>query len=203
MDEANLLYMWDEEGHMEFVFFPTRAEAEEAARRAILSHPLFDEIKPELSTWQDWNEAVEAHTGMRPMYRVEVETLEPPQEDLFYERRIMQLRDRYAERALAWLGQLDLSEPHDPQGDDIRWKTQGDAFDISFRLNEQRAYEGGGDGINFSAHLDRLDGVVGPSISPYNYTERCWVDLWDDEAIEARFQMVENTHPEELIHAYS
>ncbi|SRR6266571_1884201 len=95
-------------------------------------------------------------------------------------------------------------EVWDMSADDYRWafstlnddgKEREGSVDIAVEIAEQRAYEGMDDetlwGVSFRIDVTGWGGVILGGFAPYNYTERCWVDLRDPSAVAERWALVD------------
>ena len=66
---------------------------------------------------------------------------------------------------------------------------------VSVKMMEQLVTEEGGAddfGLNFSLDIQGDGGLIIGGLTPYNYTERVWVDARDDLAVAERWQMLED-----------
>lgn len=125
-----------------------------------------------------------------------------------------QIRDKYEPRILALLGDiasqiredeptLVVSEIDELHCDDFRWtfnvhtaeqdkcKDDLQGVDVTFVICESEEYDGEENGVNFAVEIVGVEGAIVGGITPYNYTERCWVPRTDPEAIEERFKLIE------------
>lgn len=95
-------------------------------------------------------------------------------------------------------------EVWDMSADDYRWAfsvlndegKEGDgSVDIAVEIAEQRAYEGEDDetlwGVTFRLDITGWGGLMLGGFAPYNYTERCWVDLRDPSVVAERWALVD------------
>ena len=80
---------------------------------------------------------------------------------------------------------------HHPTDDDI---------DVSFKICESSEYDGTLGGIAFRLDITRVGGAVLGGMCPCNYTDRVWVDIDDDAAIEERFKLFEEADPDIPFH---
>lgn len=133
-----------------------------------------------------------------------------------------QVEATYGERALALLekirsllneGDFIADKPEPMHSDDYRWnmtvwrneqhklsQDQDNTIDVSIEIAEAMQY-GELDspcGINFGLELVEWGGRMLGGLVPYNYTENCWVDMRDKEAVEERFKILENADIDEI-----
>ena len=129
-----------------------------------------------------------------------------------------QIKDKYASRIttlldaiVAELREADetlcVSEVYDMHCDDFRWtynvhtaeqdkhKDDLQGVDVTFVICESEQYDGEKNGVNFAVEIVGVGGEIVGGITPYNYSDRCWVPRSDPEAIEERFQLVEQADP--------
>ena len=64
-------------------------------------------------------------------------------------------------------------------------------IDIAFKIAESEEYDGTEGGVTFSLKITEVGGRILGGLTPFNYSDRCWVDRDDAEAIEGRFRIVE------------
>lgn len=128
---------------------------------------------------------------------------------LKYEPRILEIMKNLAEafRAEGFepMGIVDLCD------DEYRWAFEArlpgkfperehhPSINISFEIVEQRENDGEGQGVTFRIDLTGVDNECLGGNAPFNYTEQCWVDIDDAEAVEARFKLVETADPYECV----
>jgi len=72
--------------------------------------------------------------------------------------------------------------------------------DISIEVIDSEEHDGEEDGVNFGINLSAIGGGIVGGLTPYNYTERCWADRSDAEAVEERFCIIEQADLGELTH---
>lgn len=101
------------------------------------------------------------------------------------------------------LGNFQISQPEETNGDTFSvmmivgmWKTAaptGDDIHLSFSIEDKADYDGdeGGLGINFRMSMTAMGGLVVGILSPYNYTEKCWVNPDDKKAMRERWKIFE------------
>ncbi len=117
-----------------------------------------------------------------------------------YRERIVAIMERIAD-VLREEGYL-VGGPEFWDGDDYRWvllvHVDGDSdklgdedVDISFKLCESEEYDGTPGGVNFALDIVQVGGRIIGGLTPFNYTERCWVPRNDSEAVEERFRIME------------
>lgn len=110
-------------------------------------------------------------------------------------------------------GEWDADEPHDVSGDDYQWslvvwpKDNGYAgsencVDISVELAEAASYGDDevfdGRGVNWGLSVVEYGGQILGALTPYNYTDQCWVDA-SDEAVEDRWRLIEGADVGEIV----
>lgn len=125
-----------------------------------------------------------------------------------YSEATEKLAKEYGPKALALLGSIAqrlreegfvVGDPGDLSCDDFKWgmllricsKPEQDAddldMDISVELAESLAFEGSTNGVTFALDAGMVGGEVVTCFNPWNYTERCWVDVRDPAAIKERW----------------
>lgn len=126
-----------------------------------------------------------------------------------------EIKDKYAARIAALLDaviadireedeSLVISEIYDMHCDDFRWtfnvhragdidaaEDEPQGADVTFVICESEEYDGEQNGVNFAVEIVGVGGEIVGGITPYNYTDRCWVSRGDADAVEERFQLVE------------
>lgn len=133
-----------------------------------------------------------------------------------YDDVIESVAKTYADRAMAILravrdavrdaGMSADDEPFDLSGDDYNWgicvwrtpdpSDEEGCIDVRIEIAEARSYDGyDGDGetfgINFELDVVEWGGRILGGLSPYNYTDECWVDARGVYAVEERFAILE------------
>jgi hypothetical protein len=90
--------------------------------------------------------------------------------------------------------------------DEYRWNivvdTDGDienAIDISFIIFDSEYSDGSENGVNFGIDIVWYGGEIVGGYTPYNYTDRCWVNIEDSEDVEDRFLLLENMDQSSII----
>lgn len=135
-----------------------------------------------------------------------------------------EIQDKYADRVVAILSAISLEiqaedptlvlgEVYDLGCDDYRWSfnvcgaDQADAaehepqgVDVTFVICESERYEGEEKGVNFAVEIVGVQGEIVGGITPYNYTDQCWVSRDDADAVEERFRVVEQAPAYEAAH---
>lgn len=71
--------------------------------------------------------------------------------------------------------------------------------DVTFQIAESAQCDGSEDGINFTIDIVEVSGRIFGGMCPYNYTNKCWVPFDDEDAIEARFGLIEQADPEGVV----
>ncbi len=159
------------------------------------------------------NKTVCSILQMSPDERINVERTKE------YDELIEAVAMKYEERAMALLKRIGamlalhsmaVDEPWQMFGDDYRWSMMvwrevGDVrdpesgVDITIEIAESQAY--GDDpeyGINFGLDIVEYGGRILGGLSPYNYTDQCWVDARDEDAVEERWLLLEQAHIGEI-----
>ena len=137
-----------------------------------------------------------------------------------WNKKVEAIKDKYKDRIEKLM--LDIikafnaagyvtSGPDFYDGDDYSWYVQvllggpdqeepcDTDIGITFQINESTECDGSENGINFSVNVVELGGRIIGGLSPYNYTEHCWVSLDDEDAIEERFQIFEEQDAHDLV----
>lgn len=91
----------------------------------------------------------------------------------------------------------DCNEPGDMSDDHYRWFVlvcpKGGEYengvDVTVSAPESETFDGHEGGVNFSSDVVHYGGVILGGMCPYNYTEGCWVDRKDPEAIRERWEL--------------
>lgn len=134
-----------------------------------------------------------------------------------YQAQVEAIKERYADRIMAILyaakhaleeDGFSCSNPFDMSADDYRWSLvvyptdslddETTSTDITIQIAESVDYDGSEDGINFVVDVVTYGGRMLGGLTPYNYTDQCWVSLDDPDAIEERFQLIERADVAEL-----
>lgn len=69
---------------------------------------------------------------------------------------------------------------------------------IEFEIAESLQYDGTTYGVSFKIDLSGYGGFVIGGLAPYNYSDECWVPVDDEDAIETRFLICEQSDFTEL-----
>ena len=135
-------------------------------------------------------------------------TIEKKVKDV-YEQRILDIMEHIRSECNEEEGWL-CEEPTYFDGDDFSWRMvlwtreKGDTdhgYDISFQIAEAQVYGDTPDsGINFALDVVKVGGEIVGGLTPYNYTDKCWVKATDKTAVEERFEIMEKGgHANELV----
>lgn len=128
-----------------------------------------------------------------------------------YNEHMEKIAAEYGPRALRLLERIrtllhdngfTCTQAQDFSSDDYRYsfvarhdEVEGEdaAADITVEIAEQRQYDGDTApwGLNFGIDITRIDGLMIGGMTPYNYTEQCWVDSTDAEAVAERWSLLE------------
>lgn len=128
-----------------------------------------------------------------------------------YPDRIENLAEQHNDRALAFLRRIAEHITNEgipvmqaaPMWDDnFRWgfaTTDDDeqvgegSVDFMLELLEQRDFDGADaePGVNWALTVSLWGGQVLAAYQPFAYTEKCWVDAYDDDAVKQRFALIE------------
>jgi hypothetical protein len=120
-----------------------------------------------------------------------------------YEQRILAVLNRIAE-TLRKAG-YTVDDPVDLSCDQYSWLLlvhgdgDQDTIDISFKICESEQYDGEEGGVNFALDIVEWGGRILGGLTPFNYTDRCWVDRSDEEAVEERFAIFEEADPADIV----
>ena len=72
--------------------------------------------------------------------------------------------------------------------DEYWWSLLADVdgvkVDVSFKICESEQYDGEKGGVNFSVDVVEFGGRILGGLTPFNYSDACWVDRRDADAIE-------------------
>lgn len=131
-----------------------------------------------------------------------------------YNEHMESIAKVYGPKALALLNRLravmieagyECTEPVDMSTDNYVWNMlvtrpgdpQDNGVDVSVEIAEQCDYEGEDSpwGINFGINLVHYGGRILGGLTPYNYTEFCWVDSTDPLAVEGRWAILDAADP--------
>ena len=76
---------------------------------------------------------------------------------------------------------------------------QGDDVDVSFQVAPSVHFDGSLEGINFIVDVVSVSGEIIGGMTPFNYTDQVWVDVNDEAAVEERFNIFNQTDPEDVV----
>lgn len=119
-----------------------------------------------------------------------------------YEQRILAVLTRIAETLRE--GGCTVDEPIDLSCDQYWWSllvhgdSDEDTIDISFKICESEE-DGEQGGVNFALDIVEWGGRILGGLCPFNYSDRCWVDRNDEEAVEERFAIFEVADPADIV----
>lgn len=134
-----------------------------------------------------------------------------------------EIKDKYEKKILQILSNISdclkdgeegwkvgaVNEMHD---DEFKWgmliskldedpiELSNDDIDISFTIIESERNDGEENGVSFSIEAVTVGGVIVGGLTPYNYTNDVWVSKDDEEAIEIRFQILQQVDVSELVY---
>lgn len=74
-----------------------------------------------------------------------------------------------------------------------------DDVDITFEICESEEYDGTTSGVNFAIQVVTVGGRIIGGVYPHNYTDECWVDRGDGEAVEKRFDLIAQLDPDGMV----
>ncbi|MFA4971487.1 MAG: hypothetical protein WC683_02660 [bacterium] len=124
-----------------------------------------------------------------------------------YSKATERIAKSYGPKILAFLERLatglrdkglTVDAPEDMSCDDYKWGTvirlasktgepvDDTDIDLNVELAESLAHEGTTDGVTFRLEANACGGAVIGVWSPWNYTERCWVDVRDKAGLTER-----------------
>lgn len=89
-----------------------------------------------------------------------------------------------------------VSEVQDISCDEYQWEfsveREGERpVSVILTLHEEAAYEGEGGGCNWSLQGIEDGGRISFDLSPFNWTEKCWVPMDDIDAVGERLAVIE------------
>lgn len=64
--------------------------------------------------------------------------------------------------------------------------------DITVEIAESVQYDGTLDGVNFGLNIVEEGGLILGGLTPYNYTDKVWVDVDNANALESRWNLLAN-----------
>ncbi len=118
-----------------------------------------------------------------------------------YQKRILGLMNRIAD-TLREAG-YEVEGPWDMTCDEYWWSLLADVdgvkVDVSFKICESEQYDGENGGVNFAVDVVEFGGRILGGLTPFNYTDACWVARSDKDAIEERFAIMEQADPCDII----
>lgn len=87
------------------------------------------------------------------------------------------------------------SKPVKWDGDKYVWNLIVSGVEVMIQICEEHDYEKGTPtGINFMIKLfEAADGEIYGGWAPHNYSDECWVDIFDTEEVERRLDLFLNT----------
>lgn len=132
-----------------------------------------------------------------------------------YDKVIEAVKDRVAPRAVSLLERIrdvvrdaDFTADDEPSfmdGDDYRWSLRvwrpGEAgeescIDVSIEIAEAMSYGDDeaheGFGVNFGLDLVEWGGRILGGLTPYNYSDKVWVDARNEDAVSERWRILED-----------
>lgn len=130
---------------------------------------------------------------------------EAPDEQEIYEARVREIATEYEAPMRRMLDEIaavltesgfECSDLYDMTDCEFSWSftakpvgtSEEQSFDVQVTINESAEHSGTYDGINFSLDVGYWGGLIVGKCTPYNYTERVWVDAGDQEAVKERWQ---------------
>jgi hypothetical protein len=123
-----------------------------------------------------------------------------------------QIKSLYADRIMAVMHRIAgalreegfvVEGPDYFDADEYRWSVlvhldgdvdavdEGDV-DIAFKIAESEEYDGSQGGVTFAVDIVEVSGRILGGLTPFNFTDRCWVSRNDPEAVEERFRILED-----------
>jgi hypothetical protein len=119
--------------------------------------------------------------------------MSPTQIKKKYQKRIIGILERIADVLRA--AGFDVEGPWDLSSDDYCWSLLADVdgvkVDVSFKICESEQYDGEKGGVNFALDIVEEGGRIIGGLTPFNYTDRCWVSRKDKHSVEERFRILE------------
>lgn len=73
-------------------------------------------------------------------------------------------------------------------------------YDVQFDVDFSENHDGVKSGVNFSIHCSTRGGRIVGGLTPYNYGPECWVPRRDADAVEERFELLEQADHYELLY---
>ena len=132
-----------------------------------------------------------------------------------YEERVKQIKDAHEgiilrilegiRKALVEAG-FDACEPYEMFDDQYQWWMSVyiagsdserclEDIDIVFEIAESRADHG----ITFSINVSTVGGEMIGGLTPYNYTDKVWVDVKDADGVRERFRFFEDADSASMV----
>ena len=74
-----------------------------------------------------------------------------------------------------------------------------EAVDIRLEIAESEHYGDGDTGVSFSVNICSEGGRPLGGLTPYNYTEQCWVPKNDPHEVEERFCIIEQAEIDDIV----
>lgn len=98
---------------------------------------------------------------------------------------------------------LLCDEPCDMTDEDVRWSAlvqpagtepdaEGVGADVNITVAESEHWDGHEGGVNFILDVVGVGGEIIGGLAPYNYTDDCWVERTDEDAVETRWVIFSN-----------
>jgi len=119
-----------------------------------------------------------------------LETVYPPK----FRQLLEEVRKEALERGFL------CDEPGDLTDEDVRWfvlvrpagtnPSEEAGVDVSITAAESEHFDGEEGGVNFILDVVSYEGVIVGGLHPYNYTDRCWVPRADEDAVAARWALL-------------
>lgn len=134
-----------------------------------------------------------------------------------------EIKDKYEKRILQILSDISdclkdgdegwkVGEAFEQHDDEYQWailisksdedpmELEDDDIDIKFTILESEHNDGEENGVSFAIDAVTIEGCTVGGLTPYNYTKDVWVARDDEEAIERRFQIMQQADVSELIY---
>jgi hypothetical protein len=133
-----------------------------------------------------------------------------------------EINDKYKDRIFKILSSIKssceeaglfVSTPSDFSDDDYRYQLMvtespddeeyDKGVDVTFIIAESENWDGEENGINFMVDIVSYEGQIIGGLCPYNYTQDVWVSRDDEDAIEQRFQLMEQADESDVSYLIS
>lgn len=88
-----------------------------------------------------------------------------------------------------WRFVLHLGER--PAADRIGTARKRD-LSVDLTICESEQWDGEENGVSFRVDVSGNGGRIAAVFSPFNYTERCWANIFDAQAVEERWMLIED-----------